>query len=59
MAGEKGIVECKRHRDIGAVLPRPKPAAVDIMVTHASAKFYASRATEKQAGWGSKLGGPR
>ena len=53
------MVECKRHRDIIAELPRPNSAAVDVMVTHASEKFYNARAIDKQAGWGSKLGGPR
>lgn len=39
LADEKGMVECERHGDIVAVLPWPKPAAVDFLDTHASAKF--------------------
>ena len=46
LAGKKGMVECQRRGDIVAVLPRLELAAVDVVVSHASAKSYAAEATE-------------
>ena len=39
------------RRDIGAVLPRPKPDAAHVMVTHTSTKKHTAQAAGKQAGW--------
>ena len=50
LAGKKGMVECQCPGDIVAVLRRLEPAAVDVVVAHASAKIYAAQAA-KTAGW--------
>ena len=50
VAGKKGMVECQRQGDIVAVLPRLELAAVDVVVSHASAESYFAEAA-KTAGW--------
>ena len=50
LAGKKGMVECQRRADIVTVLPRRELAALDFVVTHATAKLYAAEAAKK-AGW--------